>query len=187
MLFRILPIIGAWLLDLLAMLSRSDHDKDLELLILRHQIGILNRNVKRPKASRLEKLGLALLTHRLQERSNASYRQLRRALLDLHAENRAALARRTGQTQMDFQTRTPTRPTTHFSRNRRAHLENGSPDSAAGLRQDRRRIAQVGIRLSQLQPSRSILRRHGIPPAPDPRQFILAYISQPLQRPDARL
>ena len=81
MLFRTLSIIGSWLLDPLALLSRSDHDKDLELLILRHQIGILSRNVKRPKASRMEKLSLALLTHRLQERSNTSYRQLRRALL----------------------------------------------------------------------------------------------------------
>ncbi len=72
MLFRTLPIIGSWLLDLLALLSHSDHDKDLELLILRHQIGILSLNVKRPKASALEKLSLALLTHRLLERSNAS-------------------------------------------------------------------------------------------------------------------
>ena len=58
MLFRTLSIIGSWLLDPLALLSRSDHDKDLELLILRHQIGILSRNVKRPKVSRVEKLSL---------------------------------------------------------------------------------------------------------------------------------
>ena len=63
MLFRTLFIIGSWLLDLVAVLSRSDHEKDLELLILRHQIGILSRNVKRPKASRVEMLSLAPLTH----------------------------------------------------------------------------------------------------------------------------
>ena len=65
MLVRTLLILGSWLLDLLAVLSRSDHDKDLELLILRHQIGILKRNTKRPRVSRLEKLSLVLLANRL--------------------------------------------------------------------------------------------------------------------------
>ena len=56
MLFRTLFIVGFWLLDLFVVLSRSNHDKDLELLILRHQIAILRRNVKRPKFSRFKKL-----------------------------------------------------------------------------------------------------------------------------------
>ena len=56
MLFRTLFIVGSWLLDLFVVLSHSNHDKDLELLILRDQIAILRRIVKRPKFSRFKKL-----------------------------------------------------------------------------------------------------------------------------------
>ena len=60
MLFWKLAIVGSWLLDLLAMLRRSDHEKDLEILILQHQIAILKCNVKRPHVFRSDKLLFAL-------------------------------------------------------------------------------------------------------------------------------
>ena len=81
MLFWTLSVIGSWLVDLVAVLSRSDHEKDLEILILRHQIGILQRNVKRPKVSRLERLFLAVLADRLQKRTGVSRRQLKESVL----------------------------------------------------------------------------------------------------------
>lgn len=45
-------------IQLLALLARSDATKDLELLVLRHQLGVLRRQVPRPK---LEPAGRALL------------------------------------------------------------------------------------------------------------------------------
>lgn len=82
MLFWILAVFFSWLLDLLAVLRLTDND--LELLILRHQIGILERNADRtagaqhhrPRLSRLEKLSLAVLAHKLKEHSGATYRRL---------------------------------------------------------------------------------------------------------------
>ena len=164
MLFRILPIIGAWLLDLLAMLSRSDHDKDLELLILRHQIAILNRNVKRPKASRLEKLGPSLLTHRLQERSNASYRQLRRALLIFTPRTVLGWHKELVRRKWTFKRNHPGRPRTDSEIEELVvRIARENPRSGYG------KIEGELLKLGYVVPQstiRAILRRHGIPPAP---------------------
>ena len=81
MFFWKLAIVGSWLLDILAVLSRSDHEKDLEILILRHQISILKRNVKRSHVSHSEKLLFALLANRLRDCSCVSRRQLGRSCL----------------------------------------------------------------------------------------------------------
>ena len=60
MFFWTLSVIGSWLLDIPAVARLTDSEKDLELLILRHQINILERQVKRPHISRLEKRSLAV-------------------------------------------------------------------------------------------------------------------------------
>ncbi len=46
-------VIGSWLLDIPAIIRLTDSEKFLELLILRHQINILERQVKRPHISSL--------------------------------------------------------------------------------------------------------------------------------------
>ena len=48
-------------IQLLAMLARGDPAKDLEILVLRHQLGVLRRQIPRP---RLEPTDRALLAAR---------------------------------------------------------------------------------------------------------------------------
>ena len=56
----------------------SDQGKDLEILILRHQLDILERHHKKPiRPTRVEKLTLAVLTHRLKRVTNCTTNQLR--------------------------------------------------------------------------------------------------------------
>ena len=68
------------------MLSRSDHEKDLELIILRHQVSILEREVKRPRLSRLEKLSLAAIANKLKRRAGRSRQQPTQSILIVKPE-----------------------------------------------------------------------------------------------------
>lgn len=69
------------LLELVRISRLSDHDKDIEILILRYQLGIADRKLNRTiKPERVEKLTLAVLAARLKRRTNRTTNQLRHTL-----------------------------------------------------------------------------------------------------------
>ena len=93
------------ILGWLALLARSDRAKDTEILILRHQVAVLQRQVKTPKLSWADRAVLAALARLL---SRAQLRQLRlivspQTLLRWHV----GLVRR----QRAYPRRAPGRPT----------------------------------------------------------------------------
>jgi putative transposase len=56
----------------------SDKDKDLEIMILRHQLDVMSRLQAKPvKPNRAEKMTLAVLTNKLKQSTNRSSSQLR--------------------------------------------------------------------------------------------------------------
>jgi hypothetical protein len=72
----------------LALLARSDRAKDAEILILRHQVAVLRRQIKTPKLSWADRAVLAALARLL---PGSQLRQLRliispRTLLRWHAD-----------------------------------------------------------------------------------------------------
>ena len=70
------------LLDLIAVAWRSEHEKDLEILLLRQQLRILQRKHPHPpRLSRWEKLGLAVLAARLLTLSSNARSRLAQAVL----------------------------------------------------------------------------------------------------------
>jgi hypothetical protein len=88
MTFRLLYLIFARLCGWLALLSRSDRAKNAEILVLRHQIVVLQRQVRAPRLSWADRAILAALTR---PPSAACRRQLSliitpRTLLRWHAE-----------------------------------------------------------------------------------------------------
>ena len=74
------PVFSA-LLDLFNLRGLSNHEKDLEILILRHQLDILERKQTNPiRPSKAEKLTLAVLTNKLKTISNRPANELEKPL-----------------------------------------------------------------------------------------------------------
>ena len=57
--FLALHIVVSFLLDLAHVLTRSDHDQALELVLLRQQLRLYERQARQPRPSRWEKAVLA--------------------------------------------------------------------------------------------------------------------------------
>src|SRR4051812_6787066 len=53
------------ILQMLTQLARDDGAKDVELLVLRHQVAVLRRQVRRPKLEPADRVGLAALSRLL--------------------------------------------------------------------------------------------------------------------------
>ena len=189
MIFLKLAIVGSWLLDLLAVLSRSDHEKDLEILILRHQIGIPKRNVKRPHVFSLEKLVLALLADRLRNRSRKSRQQLRRYCLIFTPRTLLRWHQELVRQKWTFKQGRPGRPRTPSEIEELiVRIARHSPRIGYG------KIEGELLKLGYVVPKstiKAILRRHGIPPAPERddsswRTFLSHYKDQMLRVPYGR-
>jgi hypothetical protein len=74
----ILSQIFSTFLTLLRLRRTSVADKDLEILILRQQLGILQRQIDKPiKPNRAEKLTLAVLSANLKKRTNRPVKHFR--------------------------------------------------------------------------------------------------------------
>jgi putative transposase len=142
----------------LGLLARSDRAKDVEILLLRHQIAVLQRQVKAPGLSWADRAVLVALA-RLLPRSQL--RQMRliispRTLLRWHAD----LVRR----QWAYPRRSPGRPRTTASV-RALVLEMARDNPGWGYRRIHGELAGLGYKLA---PSTvwKILKDVGIDPAP---------------------
>ena len=142
----------------LALLARSDRAKDAEILILRHQVAVLQRQIKKPRLSWADRAVLAALARLL---PSSQLRQLRliispRTLLRWHAD----LVRR----HWAYPRRSPGRPGTAASV-RALVLEMARDNQGWGYRRIHGELAGLGHKLA---PSTvwKILKDAGIDPAP---------------------
>jgi putative transposase len=141
----------------LALLARSDRAKDAEILILRHQVAVLQRQVKTPRLSWADRAVLAALARLL---PSGALRRLRlivspRTLLRWHAD----LVRR----RWAYPRRTPGRPRT--AQAVRALVLEMAHDTGWGYRRIHGELTGLGY---ELAPSTAwqILKDAGIDPAP---------------------
>jgi hypothetical protein len=89
------------LLDVLTARRQAEDAKDLEIVVLRHQLRVPERRQPRPRLTRWERLTLALLVTKLR-RVTAGARALVPERGAGHAGDRAALASRPGAAHMDL-------------------------------------------------------------------------------------
>ncbi len=77
----VLTHLVAFLVDLVAARRRPDRDKDLQILLLQHQVRLLQRQRPPPRLTRWEKLTLAVLTSKLARLTAGPRAGLERAVL----------------------------------------------------------------------------------------------------------
>ncbi len=68
MLFRLVYLLMARLFSRLALLARSDAAKDAEILVLRHEVSVLRRQIARPKPDWADRDVVAALARLLPRR-----------------------------------------------------------------------------------------------------------------------
>ena len=86
MLWCVLAHFVAFLVDLATAARPTDRDKDLEIVLLRHQVRLLQRRHPRPPRPSLEKLTLVVLAAKLKCCSAGPHTRLGQALLVFRPE-----------------------------------------------------------------------------------------------------
>jgi putative transposase len=84
--FLVLHVVCSFLLDLLHALRRSEHDQTIEVVLLRQQLRLYERQARQPQPSRWEKVVLATLAARLPDLSQVCLVFTPATLLRWHRE-----------------------------------------------------------------------------------------------------
>ena len=152
-------------LTLLRLGFTSNKDKDLEILILRQQLGILQRQMDKPiKPNRAEKLTLAVLSANLKKQTNRPVKQFRSLIRIFQPEtvfgwHRALVKRKWTHPQKTKVGRPPTKDKV------KALVVRLALENYWGYGKIKGELLKLGIKLS-LTTVGNILREKGIIPAP---------------------
>jgi transposase len=144
------------LLELVVLRSRSDREKEIEILLLRHQLHVLERQIARPQMTQADRALLAALSGVLPRRSWASCFVTPSTLLRWHRE---LVARR-----WTYPSRRPGRPATP-GEVRELVLRLARENASWGYRRIQGELVGLGIKVAASTVWR-ILKDAGIEPAP---------------------
>jgi putative transposase len=166
MIWFILRHLFSSLLSIFSLSRLSDPEKDLEILVLRHQLAILQRKLKHPiNPTRIEKMTLAVLVVKLKHFSHKSTNQFRDLILIFQPETIFRWHRDLVRRKWTFSIK---------GIGGRPSLSKDTKDLILRLAQENPRwgygkiqgeLIKLDIIVSQ-STIRSILRRHGFLPAP---------------------
>jgi putative transposase len=153
---RLLYLIFARLLAWLVLLGRSGRSKDIEILVLRHQLTVLRRQVARPRLSWADRAMVTALARLLPKARRMGMLVTPGTLLRWHAD----LVRQRWTFKRRRQGRPPTRPTI-----RELVLQLAAENPTWGYRRIAGELAGLGRKVA---PSTvwAILKNAGIEPAP---------------------
>ena len=161
----ILSQIFSTILTLFRLGRTSGRDKDLEILVLRQQLGILQRQIDKPiKPNRAEKLTLAVLSANLKKQTNRPVKQFRSLIRIFQPEtvfgwHRALVRRKWTHAKKNKVGRPPTKDKI------KALVVRLAQENYWGYGKIKGELLKLGINLS-LTTVGNILREKGIIPAP---------------------
>src|SRR5918912_443816 len=156
--FLALHVVFSFLVDLLHVVTRSEPDATLELLLLRQQLRLYERQARQPQPSRWEKVALASLAARLPDLSRVALVFTPATLLRWH---RQILKR---AWTFDNRPRRGRPPTSAACVELIVRLVRENPRWGYGKLQGE--LGKLGHRVSRSTIKR-VLRQHGLPPAPE--------------------
>ncbi len=157
MLWSLAYLVLLRLFTLVVLVTRTDRSKELEILVLRHELSILRRQVRRPPLRPCERVLLAALSRGLPRRSWAIFPVSPRTLLRWHhqlvARRWTYPQRRQGRPQLE-----------HHIQQLVLRLARENP--SWGYRRIVGELRRLGVTVSASS-VRSILLRNRLPPAPE--------------------
>jgi putative transposase len=167
MLWHILMYLLSTLVDWIRIGRLNERDKDLEILILRQQLGIAERKLRKPvRVSRVERLTLAVLTTKLRSSTNCTVEQLRQCIRIFEPKTVLGWHRQLVKRKWTYN---PTgcggRPRIDQALERLVvRFAQKNPDW--GYDRIEGELAKLGYTISD-ETIANILRRHNIPPVPE--------------------
>ena len=156
--FLALHVVLAFLLDMIHVVTRSDHDQALEILLLRQQLRLYERKAKQPRPSRWEKAALAAIAAKLPDLSRVCLVFTPATLLRWHRE----IVRR--KWTFDHRPRRGRPPLAAACVELIVRLARENPRWGYGKIQGE--LGKLGHQVSRSAIKR-ILRQHSLPPAPE--------------------
>ena len=155
----------AVLIDLIVARRQSDGAKDLEIVVLRHQLRVLQRRQRQPRLARWERLTLALLAAELRRLTAHARQRWVRSVVLVTPETLLRWHRDLVRRKWTFRGRRGAGrpPTDQKLAALIARLARENP--RWGYARIQGELAKLGHAVGRTT-IRAILRRHGIPPAP---------------------
>ena len=164
--FAALVLVFSCVIDLLTVPSKASLDKDLEILVLRHQLRLLNRQLnQRPACSRAEKVLLAVLVAKWKPLLIRQRHRLACSLVLVQPETVLKWHRERVRRKWTFHAaRKRGRPSTAPELEALV-LRLAQENSRWGVDRIQGELHKLGFRIGATT-IRAILRRHGVLPAP---------------------
>src|SRR5918912_1665448 len=170
MVWCVLAQVFAILVDLLAMGRRSADEKDLEIVLLRHELRLLQRRQPAPlRLARWEKLPLAVLAAKLAGAVAGGKARLRRSLLIVSPETVLRWHRDLVRRKWTITRRRPGGQPPLGAELTALVLRLADENPRWGYSRIHGELAKLGYTLSR-SAVRDVLKRHRVPPAPERRR-----------------
>ncbi len=166
MIYFLLAHTFTFLLDLVATVRRSDQEKDLEILLLRQQLRILQRKHPHPpRLSRWEKLGLAVLAGKLIAAGGRARSRLNQIVLVFKPETLLKWHRELVRRRWTFSSRRRVGRPTITAELEALIVRLARENPAWGYSKLHGELLKLGYEVGR-STIRAVLRRRHVPPAP---------------------